>query len=343
MFLTFKNLKEGEVARAGGIDPCGQEFLRYANGAVRQLMTRGDWFSTVVPMSGCVRDNIITWPRGVGTILALNVRGRPTTIQNKWYQFTPMEQHHYREGLECQQGIRDGVFRCRGNVVTETSGTSCVFNPIVADGMNLRFYISQPTDAGKKITVYGIDGNGQDIRSQRTDGTFQDGIEMIFKNPFVQSPFPIRHVTRIVKDETDGVINGYQYNAAGDFLVDLAQYQPNETNPEYITTRITGVRGGRNDGGCVEQIEALVKLEFVPFKFDNDIVQVGNESAIRDFFLSIRYKEQGEIQQSAAYEMSAIRELNSDLRNKMPDVSTPIAIRAMGTALPRRHMVGRIL
>ena len=339
--LTFKNLKYGAVARAGGEDPYGENFLQYCNGAVRQLMTRGDWFSTVAPMSGCVRNNIITWPRGVGTILAMNVRGRPSTIANKWYQFTPMEQHHYREGIACQEGIRDGNFHCRGNVVTETCGTSCVFNPVAAAaGMFFQFYPSQPTDVGRKITVYGIDGNGQTIRSQRPDQTFQDGIEMLLRLPFVQSPFPIRHVHRVVKDETDGVVNGYQFNPEGGFLLDLAQYQPSETNPEYITTRITGLRGGNLNGGCIEQIEALVKLEFVPFKYDFDLVQIDNESAIRDMFLSIRYKEKGDMANSAAYEMSA---MNSDLRNRMPDRSTPISIRAMGTALPRRHMIGNLI
>ena len=232
--IAFKQLKDpsGVVARSAGLDPEGVDFRHYTNDAVRELMRRGNWWATVQPVIGCVREHTITWAREVAAVLALNNCNRPADLANLWGQYMPLDAEHVRMARDYDHWGR------AGNVVVETTGTSCVFNPIVADGMNLQLYISQPTDAGKFVTIYGIDSNGQVIRSQRPDGTFQDGLVLTLTNPMVQSPYCIRHVIRVVKDITDGPINAYQYSVPGNFMVDLAQWQATETNPQYITTRI---------------------------------------------------------------------------------------------------------
>jgi hypothetical protein len=337
--LIFKNLldPDGTVARDCGEMPGTPDFARYCNDAVRQLMNRGDWWNTVVTMEGCVYDRTVTWPREAGTVLALNEGGKRGEVFNRWYQFTPISRadwgHCWGEVYSYPESGR------WGNLLTENIGTQCVFNPIQADGLNLAFFISQPTDVGKKITIYGIDGNGQTIRSERTDGTFQDGYTMTFANPSVQTPFVVRYLSRVVKDETDGVINGYQWNAYIQKYIDLCQYEPTETKPEYVVSRITG---GRNHCDCnhITKIKALVKLQFVPFKYPNDLVQISNLDSIRDMILSIKNKAAGDLADAAALEMSAIKELNMELRTKMPDTQTPVSIRAFGTANPRRHMIG---
>ena len=334
--ITFKQLKDpsGTVARSGGLDPQSVDFRQYVNDAVRELMRRGNWWATVQPIVGCVRDRVVTWPRSVGAILALNTCDRPTEVSNHWYQFMPLDPSHVRWAREYDRWGR------AGNVMTETTNTACVFNPIVTDGMNLQFYISQPTDAGKFITVYGIDGNGQVIRSKRPDGTFQDGIVLMLANPYVQSPFTIRHVHRIVKDVTDGQVNAYQYSVPGAFSVDLGSYEPTETNPEYITTQIRGHGAPDNwhykQGNwnrCPGQISALVKLNFIPFFHDNDLVQIDNVDAIRDMLLSIRYREQSNMEQASVYEQSALRELNKQMQDRFPIEQFQVSFRPYGSGL----------
>lgn len=332
--ITFSQLKTGVVGDESGLDVESDDFLKICRAAVRQLMNRGGFFSTVQPMNGCVRDNIITWPRHVGTILALNVCNRPSQLSNRWYQFMPLDPSHVRDALHYEK------FGWGGNLMTESVGTSPVFNPIKSAGMVIRTFISQPTDAGKTITWFGTDGNGQNIRTERSDGTFQDGVRVVLANPYVDTPFVIRHVSRVVKDETNGPLNCYQYSASGNFLIDLAQYQPTEMNPEYVTTRITGCRSGGWNG--IAQISALVKLEFVPFKYDSDLVQIDSEDAIRDMVLSIRKKGQGDLGGAGTYEASAIRELQKQLQQKFPIEQFQVSSSVYGSARLNKVMGGFI-
>lgn len=318
MALTFLQLKQGVCARIANACPDSDEFRVKANAAVRQLMTRGDWWSNVAAVECCVCvKGLLVWPRGVSTILALNVGCNSTDVQNRWYRFRPMERDHYQWGLDYQ---RNGY---RGDLVTETNGTSPVFNQILTTGFTIRTFISQPSDVGKTITFYGIDGNGQIVRTKRSDGTWQDGLQVTLANPSVDTPIEFQRVTRVVKDPTNGYINCYQFNVAQGFLLDLAQYQPSETNPEYIVTKLVGHRrggfGNWGNGDGRRTVSALVKLNFIPFFYDNDPVQIDNEDAIRDMMISIDRKEQGNIGDSQAMELSALRELNRESETKMPD------------------------
>jgi hypothetical protein len=327
--IIFSQLQTGPCARISGLDVTSPDFLEYCNNAVEQLMTRGGWWSAVRAVDCCVNGRMLTWPRGVGTILALNQGRHPTVIQNKWYQFRPIDEWHHRCGLDIQ---RNGHHH--HNRITEVSGTSPVFNPIQGQGFTIRTYISQPCDVGKTITYFGLDGNGQVIRTKRSDGTIQDGVQIVLQNPYADTPFQIQVVNRVVKDMTDGYLNCYQYFVATGMMLDLAQYQPSETTPEYITTRSIG---GRMccDG---EHVSALVKLRFVPFYTGNDLVQIDNQNAIRDMIFSIRKKEAGDIGAAAEYESSAIHELNRELEDKSPDEQIVFENRTFGGAIPHRRI-----
>jgi hypothetical protein len=332
--MTFKQLKYGPVSRIAGVVVPSDQFTAYCNNAVRMLMNRGNFWATVQPMLGCVRENVITWPRSVGTVLALDACNRPSQLSNHWYQFMPLDSAHIRNACHFDQ------HGWAGGLMTESFKTSPVFNPIITDGMNLRFYIREPSDVGKTITVFGIDANGQIIRGEREDGTFQDGLVLTLANPYVQTPYTIRHVTRILKDETNGWVDGYQFSVAGNLFVDLAHYEPTETHPEYIVTRITGNRQHGYDGHtrnsnvspCVAQISALVKLKFVPFKFDDDLVQIDCEDAIADMYQGILYKEQGNLTAATQYEIQALRELNKQMQDKFGLEQFQVSYRQYGSA-----------
>jgi len=298
------------------------DFNRYCNDAVRQLLLRGNWWSTVQPVTGCVRDRVVTWPRGVSTILAMDVCDRSTVMVNRWYQFMQPDAWHRKAASEY---ARNGWY---GRMHTESRNTACVFNPIKSEGFVIRTFITQPTDAGKTITYFGIDVNGQPIITARADGTIQEGVEVTLTKPYVDTPMAIRHVTRVKKQETDGDVIAYQYSVAGNFMLDLGRYQATELNPEYITTVVSG--GSHQNAGCLANVNALVSMAFVPFKFDDDLVQIDSEDAIRDMFLAVRKKEQGDISASLAYETSALRELNYQMRHRFPDEQFVVNFRPFG-------------
>lgn len=336
--LTFKNLKDSEVPATVGVCPDSAEFRDYTNKGTRMLMTRGDWWATVQKIKVCVYESCIVWPRWVGTVLAVNVCGHPTEVWNHWYEFIPWSRHDF-----CPGAFRYTGEGCTGNLRTINNGTSSVFNPI-ACGQNyyIRAYPSTQQDIGKTTRIFGVDENGQTIRTQNADLTWNEGVELTLAIPFVSTPFKIREVTRIIKQETEGVLRYYQYDDVNDVLRDLVWLEPSEVSPMFVQSKIqTHCRG--NQCQTVRSVEAMVKLEFIPVRHDTDLVQISNLDALSDMMLAVKYSSGGDALMAKDFEAKAIRELNLELRNKLPNEQTPVEINTFGSALPERHAIGCII
>lgn len=341
--LTFSQFKLGPAKRIAAVVSSSSEFSDLTNDAVRQLMNVGSFFGTVQPMRGCVYGDCITWPREVGSVLAVNSCEHPIPVSNMWGSFVPWDQSH----IQCAtRHIREGF---AGNVGVQNDGFASVFNQITCgQEVYLQFYITRPEDIGRHITVFGIDDNGQVARSQRQDGTWQDGWVLTFALPYVQTPGKMRRVDRVIKDSTAGPINGYQWDgtslrdATNPLLFDLAHYAASETVPQYVHSRI---RGSGNSCACSgnKQISALVKLAYVPIKHDDDLVLIDNMDALRDMIFSIREKEAGNLNQSQALELSAIRELNRQMRDRFPIEQFQVSFRPYGTARLEKQRIGSLI
>jgi hypothetical protein len=311
------------VLQIASANPDGPEFASLVNAATRQLMTRGSWWGTVQGIRGCVYDGCVVWPRTVSAVLALNANNHPTIPANRWYEYMQWDG-------QCSDWAGAYSRRHRGHAGRHESvndGTLPVFNPI-PDGQCrlIRFYIDNPNDAGKTIRIYGKDGNGQMLTGIRPDNTVQDGIVLTLQLPYVETNFLIRRIDRVVKDPTLSRVRGYQVDTDG-ILYDMCVYEAGETSPDYFRTRVHA-RTGR--GCCPTMINALVKLAFVPVRFDDDLVLIENMDALRDMVMSIKEKEAGHITESRAAEQSAFRELNYELRNRVPDEQVIVSFRPFG-------------
>jgi hypothetical protein len=218
-------------------------------------------------------------------------------------------------------------------------GTSPVFKQISC-GQNryIRFSIVQPTDVGKTITLFGIDGNGVEIISTRSDGTIQPGLVLTLAIPFVQTAILIRRVDRVIKDETDGPVYGYQVDVTG-ALDNLATYAPSETLPDYRTSRL--VRSTCHDCGCwPSQIAAFVKLAFVPAKRPDDLILIDNLDALALAMQSAKLSDAYDSAGAEGMMARAVHELNLDLRDKLPIDQTPVRFEPYGTAWLERINIG---
>jgi hypothetical protein len=336
--LTFKQLKESEIPPIVGVCPDNDTFRDYTNKVTRMLMTRGDFFGIVEKVKLCVYNSCLVWPRWAGTILAVNICGRYTEVFNHWYEFMPLSRQDF-----CDGGFSYHGAVCRGNVVTVNDGMSPVFNPIACGkSYYIRAYPSTQQDIGKKTRIFGVDENGQTIRTQNADLTWTDGVELTLALPFISTSFKIREVTRITKDETQGVLRYYQYDADNDVLLDLVWFEPGETSPMYRRSRLP-TRCSTGSCSGVRSVEALVKLEFIPVKYDTDLVQISNLDALSAMMLSVKYSNGGDANMAKDFEAKAIRELNLELNNKLPNEQTPVEINGFGSALPIRHSIGQII
>lgn len=231
---------------------------------------------------------------------------------------------------------------CSGNVTTINDGQSPVFNPIACnEPMYIRAYPSTQEDIGKKTRIFGIDENGQVIRTQNADHAWNDGVELTLALPFVSTPFRIREISRITKDETQGVLRYYQYDANTGLLRDLVFLEPTERNPMFRRTKLPP--RCRSTTGELQSVEALVKLDFIPVKYDSDLVLISNQDALSDMMLAVKYSNGGDAAMAKDFEAKAIREMNLELNNRLPNDQTPVEINPFGSALPARHAIGSII
>jgi hypothetical protein len=324
------------IRTVAGVAASSTEFPMRINGAVRQLMRRGNWWGTVQSLRACVYDGCVVWPRQVATVLAVRSCGQAVNLFNHWYEFIAWDESH-RHLYQCHK---------RGDSIGINDGTVPVYRNIPTDGGTylVAAYLDNMADVGKKITVYGLDGNVQVIRTTWPDQTVREGVVLSLGSiggiysPVVTTPTPVMRVARVMKDVTAGNVRLYAQDTSGN-LTDLALYTPTETNPVYVRTRLP------NPIACTcatGQIEALVKMAFIPVVNDSDLILIDNLDALRDMLQSITYKESGDIKSATAYEMSAIHELNSQMRDRFPDEQVSFNIRAFGTAEPRRAGIGRV-
>jgi hypothetical protein len=271
----------------------------------------------------------------VGSVLALHECRHFSIPSNRWYSFlkwgsffTDWSMHWHREGR---------------HFVADSAETVPVFNPIPAGTPRfIRFYADNPQDYGKNITVYGVDSNGQALGyGQRLDNTWQDGLVLSLSAPYIQSSATatwdgkVHKITRVVKDPTVGRVRGFQVDDAG-VQYDMATYEPSETNPDYVWTRVPVHNDGRPT-----VISALVKLAFVPVQYDNDLVLIENVDALRDMVMSIKAKEAGG--DWLTPERAAFRELNFELRDRFPMEQFPLDFRPFGDDTLRRQKIGSLI
>lgn len=337
--LTLGEAKTSRIKRVAGVCPDSEDFLEILNDATRELMRAGNWWGTVKRATFCVYDSCLVFPRYVGTLLAFNRGNHSIPPKNHWYGFDDVLPEDVRHWNSARHG--NERCNCSGNIAAVDFGTVSVFNQIPClNDRFVRFYIVEPLDAGKTITIFGIDGNGQTIRSTRPDGTVQEGLVLTFAIPFVESPMLVRRLDRVIKDVTSGPVFGYQFD--GNTLYNMAEYQPSETLPEYRFSKVTGRMHHHNHGSScgATQISALVKLKFIPVANDGDLVGIDNVDALAIAVQSLKTSDAYDSGSAENLMARAIHKLNQDLRDKLPIEQTPARVHYQGTAHLRRQQIG---
>lgn len=342
--LTLAEVKAGDIADSIGVCANGDQFRNYVNKATRMLLNRdageGAWWGTVERIQICSYNGCVTWPRFVDSVLALKKNGQPLELKNQWYSFLPLTRLDWNCG-----GFSWSGGRCGGSLRAVNEAEVPVESQIpCGSDRYIRVYPSVQEDVSKTTTIYGIDANGQEILTQRDDGTWQPGVELTLAIPFVVTPFKIREVTRITQSVCQGVVRYYQYDADLDLLYDLVTVSPGQTTPSFRRSRIPQLCGCSTTtcNGLV-RLEAIVKLAYVPAVLDDDLVLISNEDALRDMMQSIRWADNGDKEQSAKFELSAIHELNLEASRKFPKEQTPMELNPFGRGLPVNYGVGIIV
>lgn len=279
----------------------------------------------------CLQNGCIVWPRFVGRLRALNWCHHPVPVRNVWGEFIP-----FGPGL-----ITPGCFRSDFTVVNH--GTSPVFRNVDCGRTNIkiRAYAQCVKDLGKKITLYGIDSHGQEITTRNADDTYTPGVELVLAKPFVSTTMDVRTVTRISKEETECPVRLFQYDTVNNVLLEMATYEPSETEPQYLASIMSTSRCVQSSSCNGQQsITALFKLALLPLRDDTDIAPVQNLQAIKQMIQSIRAEEKGDDQAALAKETRAVHEMNLQEQDYIPTDQLAVQMSTWGTAPLERSGIG---
>lgn len=276
------------------------EFIAQVNDSTERLMSRGDWEGTVVPIQVCARKGCVVFPRYVGWIRKTNICRHPINMHNLWWDWMP-----YHDSLKVcwEEWAGD---RCSLNA----GGRSPVFQDVMGEGRTIRAYLQSNDDVGKTMRIFGTDNNGQVLREN--DGT--DGVPIVLQKPFGSTNTFVRHIDRVIRDQTIKPVAVYAYDATNDVLEDVAYYEPSETNPSYAKYQLNTCQ----PSGCCGTVPlvALVKLQFVRVQQPTDLVLIENTEALTNMVMAVQAESARDYANAQAAEARAVRALNLQLYNR---------------------------
>lgn len=335
--LTFYDCQTDRgIITAANVSPDSADFASKLNEAGRRLMDYGDWWATVIKTRVACYSNTITWPRWVGTVLALNAwhDNHPLRLLNGWYDFVPLDANDWRHIALCYPSNRTFHHHHHGGASVNDMGTACVFQNVPVDMTNYVIaYPRCPFDAGKTLTIWGTDLNGQPCSEVLTMPDPSLTKYRASVNQYIR-------IDRVLKDASYDFFDVYQCadavpNTTTAPLLEMAHYEPGETHPEYRITRVHGFH--HHHTGYPHLFTALVKLQHIDAVAGNDPVLPPNRAALKLMILSINKEDSSDPQGAELEAQRAVHELNRELNNKLPEFQTPISYQEFGGVDMRRH------
>lgn len=318
-------------------DNCGGDmFVSYLNTAIAEILRAGDWFQTLARAEVCIDQKCIVWPRWVGKVRAANICNRSVMVAGQWATFMP-----FQPGCQAWWTSYNGGFKSDYMLVQE--GLSPIYRQIPC-GKNwyIRLTFERNADVGKEVTIYGVDSNGQTIRTTKADGIYSEGVTLVAAKPFASTSFTVRRITRVSLGDFVGMVRIYAYDADNDVLHDIGTYEPGEREPQYIYNRITGGGCCANAGNCNHRsVNVLFKVSEDRLRLDTDILQVQNIEALTMMIQAVKRRMAGEIDAYKELFVGAIACMNRQENDWLPLGQIPVEISAFGSAQPNYMNIGR--
>lgn len=317
--LQVRDVKNSlAIKSAAGLCSGSDEFMATLNEVVSRLLDRGGWWNTEFKMRLCIYNSCITWPGIVGTVNGVRSACTDHQIRNNWYDIL---------------GPLDCAWSCDRTI--SDSGTAATYNDISGtDGKYIRIYPTKLEDVGKTVTIFGIGPDSQPLQ-QKINGVWQRGVTLTLAVPFVQSAVLVQRIDSVVKEVTQANVLAYEYESSTGYQRDIALWEPTETNPQYRRSKVHGYcsipTGCSEEDGIVRKtIEALVKLNFRDLVNDEDFVPIGNLYALKQGFQAIRLEEANQDAAAGQKWLSAVDQLNMELRDKLPGPQTTVRVNMTG-------------
>lgn len=308
------------LQNVAGFGPQTAQFIDLINRAQRRLIKRGDFFGLTQQATFVFQGSYIVWPKYVGTILAARSGRRGTQVSNMWYEFTGSWHRHHGHW--------------HGDAVLQDAGETCLFSEITGggNGQTLQYYVqaNQDLSPATTITFFGTQFGNQPLQ-QQVNGAWERGLTLVAATPYSATPVAVTSVDSITRTPTQANCTLYEYDPVSNTRRLLGVYEPNEIRPRYRRSVIVNYNNcfgcnPNNPGPQYRQMDALVKLNFIPVVNSYDFLLIDDFDALAFAVQAIKAEEAGDINTANAFFLRAIAELNMTDRDKMPTWETPAAV-----------------
>lgn len=330
LLKTFGEVKTSRVLQVAASCADSDEFRSLVNAGTDILLQRGDWPGTVIPGRFLVRNGCVVWPRYFQRVRRINHCRMPLKVGTIWFDFINRSDWdnwsgapYYNWGGSASPVGISNFARGAGMGSLISQGRVPTYNDVPSDTPRyIRAYPLCPADRGKTLTIFGLDGNGQPLMTLQPDGSYTQGVTITLANPWGQTAVYVQRIDAVLKDITQLNVPMYAYDPISNTMLDLAIYEPSETNPSYAKDRLFAPN--HPNCKCEMTVTALIKLAFIPVIVDSDYVLVPSEMALKEAIQAVKYGENGDVQNKALFMQSAINELNMVMSNEIPIDQTPI-------------------
>jgi hypothetical protein len=278
------------------------ELFRRLTDAVKLANTQSksnDWQTATMDL--CVCDGCVTLPADVGTILGVNVGGRPSLLRDDWFQF-------HINGTGSQDYVPWPYVDELGPVVTYK-------DPSVA--VDLVAVVEDAADSGIALRVFGWDEDGKRIYTEGAGGVLEDGFLVPTSYGFstVNPDAPaIARIDRNQKELTNGFIRLVAVDPADDSIhTQIGYYMPWETTPAYRRIRVP-------DRSWVRIKYKRVDIEV---RGSGDWINLNNRESLLLLVKAVRFRLDDQLEKARNYELEGMRLLSNEAESLRPNAISP--------------------
>lgn len=251
----------------------------------------------------CVDCHTFALPSDIGTILTINVGGRPSMGRDMYHQF-----HLNGPGSEWRESVDEWHYLGRFPTYRELSEPS-----------KLVAHLAHPDDEGAELWAYGYDVNNNVIRT-KVGGSWVTGYQIPtvygMAVPDVDAPVFAR-VTALRKTETKQALRVQSFDASATTGTLLAVMQWHETTPSFQRIRISPDAGWARVG---------YKKQVFRVQTPEDIIALPSLPAVTMMVEAMKWYSEGDLARGAGFEATARRLLTEAEHSTTPPLSAPIQV-----------------
>lgn len=255
---------------------------------------------------------VVTLPREVETVLALNISGQPSFPRDRWAEF-----HLNGRGSDCSDSC---VF------FWDDKGDVPIFRDPTA---TVRLYgiVENPQDLTAELWVYGYDENDQKIFSTVAGETVEGYRVTLTDGLVVLDPTAplFKKITAVRKGVTKGFVRLVAYEDGAITGTDIGLYEPFETEPQYRRIILS-------TSACWVRIQYRKKV--FRLRSDTDYIPLHSRYAVLLMLKSLEKLDKDRIEEAEAYERKAVQMLLDEHFTRNPPASAPVQVNMTNGLVP---------